>query len=57
MEETLSRLRVQLELMDWPNVYFYKFIVPNETELVEKVRSLFDDTSEITFNPSKNGKL
>jgi putative lipoic acid-binding regulatory protein len=57
MEETLSRLRVQLELMDWPNVYFYKFIVPNETELVEKVRSLFDDTSEITFNPSKNGKF
>ena len=57
MEETLSRLRVQLELMDWPNVYFYKFIVPNQTELVEKVRSLFDDTSEITFNPSKNGKF
>lgn len=57
MEETLSRLRLQLELMDWPNVYFYKFIVPNETELVEKVRSLFDDTSEITFNPSKNGKF
>ena len=57
MEETLSRLRVQLELMDWPNVYFYKFIVPNETELVEKVRSLFDDTSEITFNRSKNGKF
>jgi len=57
MEETLNRLRVQLELMDWPNVYFYKFIVPNENQLVESVKSLFDDTAEITLNPSKNGRF
>jgi len=57
MEETLNRLRVQLELMDWPNVYFYKFIVPNENQLVEAIKSLFDDTAEITFNLSKNGKF
>ena len=57
MEETLIRLRIQLELMDWPNVYFYKFIVPNENQLVEAIKSLFDDTAEITFNLSKNGKF
>ncbi len=57
MEETLSRLRIQLELMDWPNVYFYKFIVLNENQLVDSVKSLFDDTAEITLNSSKNGKF
>ncbi len=56
MEETLEKLRVQLELMDWPNVYLFKFIIPNQPEQLAQVTALFDETSDIKFQPSSNGK-
>ncbi|MCE3296233.1 MAG: hypothetical protein K0R65_1947 [Crocinitomicaceae bacterium] len=56
MEETLQKLRVQLELQEWPNVYFFKFIVPNESQTVALVNALFDSSSEVIMHPSKNGK-
>ena len=56
MEETLSKLKVQLELLDWPNVYLFKFIIPNQPEQIAQVSALFDETSEITFHPSSNNK-
>ena len=56
MEETLQKLRAQLELQEWPNVYFFKFIVPNESQTVALVNTLFDGSSEVTMHASKNGK-
>ena len=56
MEETLVRLKAQLELEDWPNVYLYKFIVENHQDHVTAVRALFEEEAIITINESKNGK-
>lgn len=56
MEETLEKLRVQLELQEWPAVYYFKFIVPNESEKVALVHALFDASSDIVMHPSKTGK-
>lgn len=56
MEETLEKLRIQLELLEWPNVYLFKFIIPNQPAQIAQVTALFDETSEITFHPSNNNK-
>ncbi|MDD2983418.1 MAG: DUF493 domain-containing protein [Crocinitomicaceae bacterium] len=56
MEETLSKLKIQLDLLEWPNVYLFKFIIPNQPEQIAQVSALFDETSEITFQPSSNLK-
>jgi putative lipoic acid-binding regulatory protein len=54
--ETFERLREQLELLEWPNVYFFKFIVPSESEKIARITGLFDDRSELSLHPSKTGK-
>jgi hypothetical protein len=50
------KLREQLELLEWPNVYFFKFIVPNDSHLLAQATSLFGDTAQITLHESKTGK-
>jgi hypothetical protein len=56
IEDPFKKLREQLELLEWPNVYFFKFIVPNETQLLALATALFNETAEITFHESKTGK-
>ncbi len=56
MEETLQRLKAQLEQEEWPNVYFYKFIVENHPDHVASVKEIFEEEAIITINESKNGK-
>jgi hypothetical protein len=55
MEEVIERLRIQLELQSWPDVYLFKFIVPNESDKVAQVSALFNDSSDLVFHPSRNG--
>lgn len=55
-EDPYQKLKVQLDQMEWPDVFFFKFIVPNENELVARVTALFDDATDLKFNESKNGK-
>ena len=52
---TFDKLKEQLLLQEWPNVYLFKFIVPNENEKIAKVSSLFDENSTLTLHPSSNG--
>ncbi|MES2589636.1 MAG: DUF493 domain-containing protein [Bacteroidota bacterium] len=56
MDETLDKLKIQLDLLDWPDVYLFKFIVPNESETVALLSALFDSDAEIVLHPSKTGK-
>jgi hypothetical protein len=56
MDETLNRLRIQLELQSWPAVYLFKFIVPNNSETIAKVNTLFNEMSQVTMHESRNGK-
>jgi uncharacterized protein len=57
MEDTFEKLKAQLELMEWPNVYFFKFIVPNNSKAVAQTANLFDPAADIQFHESKNGKF
>lgn len=50
-----EKLKVQLDQMNWPDVFFFKFIVPNESELIAKVTALFDEGTDLRFQPSKKG--
>jgi len=52
-----EKLKEQLALQEWPNVYLFKFIVENSPEKVAKTTALFDGTAEISLHPSKNGKF
>jgi putative lipoic acid-binding regulatory protein len=56
MDETLEKLKVQLDLLEWPNVYLFKFIVPNQPEQIAQVTALFDQASDLVMHPSSTGK-
>ncbi len=54
--DSYEKLRMQLENMNWPEIYFFKFIVPNDSELVAKVTALFDEGADLRLQQSKNGR-
>ena len=53
--ENFQKLKLQLEKQEWPAVYFFKFIVPNDNEKIAKISSLFGE-AEINFKTSSTGK-
>lgn len=55
MEETFERLRIQLEQESWPDVYLFKFIVPNDSHHIAQVTALFDENGQLSMHPSRNG--
>jgi hypothetical protein len=56
MHDVLEKLKIQLEQQEWPDVYMFKFIVPNESEKVAQVTALFNNSTDIVMHPSKTGK-
>lgn len=56
MSDIFNSLRAQLELEEWPNVYLFKLIGPNNSEVVAKITALFDDGTDLHYQPSKTGK-
>ena len=54
--DPFESLRIQLELQEWPNVYLFKFIVPNNSHAIAQATALFDDLTELNFHESKTGK-
>lgn len=56
MDDAYAKLKEQLDLQEWPNVYLFKFIVLNDPEKIAKVSALFDSPSDLHLQPSKNGK-
>jgi len=56
MSDPFSKLREQLALQEWPDVYLFKFIVPNHPDMLARTTALFGDLSEISFHESKTGK-
>ena len=57
MNDPYLNLRNQLELEEWPNVYMFKFIVPNTSENIALTMELFNASSEITMHESSSGKF
>jgi len=56
MSDIFNSLRAQLELEEWPNVYLFKLIGPNNSETVARITALFDDGTDLHYQPSKTGK-
>jgi hypothetical protein len=56
MNDALENLRKQLELQDWPGVYLFKFILPNDNQKMAQVSSLFGETANIEYHTSRNGR-
>jgi hypothetical protein len=56
MDDRFEKLREQLALQEWPEVYLFKFIVENTPEKLAHATALFDDTADITFHTSSNEK-
>lgn len=55
MSNQFDKLKIQLEQLDWPKVYYFKFICPSDPETVAKVSSLFESNANLTIRASKNG--
>ncbi len=56
MDDLYAKLREQLALQEWPDVYLFKFIVENTAENLAKTSALFTDEADVAFHESKNGK-
>jgi uncharacterized protein len=55
MDERLFKLHaILMEDTKWPQVYYFKFIVPNDNEKINSVISLFADPSKITYRTSRD---
>lgn len=52
-----DKLKAQLEQEEWPNVYLFKFIVPNDPEHIARVGNLFGPEAQITSQPSRNANF
>ena len=57
MDNPYLKLREQLELQEWPNVYLFKFIVPNTSENIAKTTALFGPSADLQLHESKTGKF
>ncbi len=53
--ETFDSLRAQLELLEWPNVYLFKFIMPNDKIKIAQITALFDSNAQLSLHPSGKG--
>ena len=56
MLDQFDKLKEQLELQEWPDVYLFKFIVPNTPEKIAQVVQLFEDGADLRMQPSKSAK-
>jgi len=52
-----DKLRQQLDQQEWPNVYMFKFIIPNDPQHIAQVNNLFGDEAIINSHPSRNNKF
>ena len=56
-DEFYERFHEQLELsQDWPGIYMFKFILKTESDLIDKLKDLFNNptTGVSLVNSSKN---
>ncbi len=53
--KTFDNLKVQLEQQEWPALYLFKFIIPNENEKLAQVSALFDENANISYHNSSSG--
>ena len=58
MKQNIDKFRELLADNDqWPMLYYFKFIVQNNQEKLNRVKELFADPSAITYKTSKDIKF
>jgi len=55
--DEFESLKAQLEQTDFPQVYFFKFIVPNKNDNVAKVSALYTQDTQVQMKSSSSGKF
>lgn len=55
MSDPFETLKQRLQELDWPSVYYFKFICPSDEESVAKVTALFGSDTDLNIRPSKKG--
>lgn len=51
-------LRQKLEEQtNWPQVYLFKFIIPNNNQKLAQVEALFGPEAQVSLNQSRTGKF
>jgi putative lipoic acid-binding regulatory protein len=57
-DEFYRRLREELiKSSDWPGTYLFKFIIPSDSEKIDQIGAIFDNTGAvIESKKSKTGK-
>lgn len=55
MSNPFDKLKIQLELQEWPNVYLFKFIVPHDSDKIARATALFDDSADLNLRTSTKG--
>lgn len=56
MSDPFAGLREQLNANpEWPRVYLYKFIVPNDNHRLAQVEAIFGPEAQVSINQSRNG--
>lgn len=55
MEGKFDKLKEQLDLLEWPKLYLFKFIAPSDNKTIALITNMFDETSEINLRPSSKG--
>jgi len=56
MSDHFEKLSQHLKLEEWPSVYLFKFIIPNDFDLIMKVIQNFDKDAIVTRSSSKKAK-
>ena len=57
MSDTFKGLLDQLRKeREWPMLYLFKFIVPNDHQKLALVEALFGAEAQVSINESRNGK-
>lgn len=56
LEALLGRLREKLSEQSWPDVYFFKFIIPTDNEKIGMIYAMFDDSADIQLHESNSNK-
>lgn len=55
MEGQFDKLKIQLELQEWPRLYLFKFISPSDNHKIALITNMFDEVSDINIRPSSKG--
>jgi hypothetical protein len=58
MSDNIEKFRELLSKnTEWPMLYYFKFIIDNNQEKLDRVKGLFSDPSSITYNTSRDIKF